>query len=99
METHTYTTSDGLRLNCLDYGGAGLPPLLFLHGGSAHAHWWDFVAPAFTDSFHVMALDQRGHGDSPWLREWAYGTRHYIADVSRIITEWKFGPPILVGHS
>jgi pimeloyl-ACP methyl ester carboxylesterase len=72
---------------------------LFLHGGSAHAHWWDFVAPAFTNDFHVMALDQRGHGDSPWTREWAYGTRHYIADLHQIITAWEFGPPILVGHS
>jgi pimeloyl-ACP methyl ester carboxylesterase len=99
MHRRTFHARDNLTLNCLDYGGEGHPPVLFLHGGSAHAHWWDFVAPAFTDSFHVMALDQRGHGDSPWLREWAYGTRHYIADVSRIITEWKFGPPILVGHS
>ena len=81
METVTFPASDNLPLHCLDYGGRGWPPLLFLHGGSAHAHWWDFVAPAFTGRFHVMALDQRGHGDSPWTSEWAYGTRHYIADL------------------
>ena len=46
-----------------------------------------------------MALDQRGHGDSPWTREWAYGSRHYIADLHQIITGWEFGPPVLVGHS
>ena len=58
--------ANGLALNCLDYGGEGKPPMLFLHGGSAHAHWWDFVAPAFVGDFHVLALDQRGHGESEW---------------------------------
>jgi pimeloyl-ACP methyl ester carboxylesterase len=46
-----------------------------------------------------MALDQRGHGDSPWTQEWAYGTRHYIADLYQIISAWGLGAPVLVGHS
>src|SRR5579863_1494887 len=86
-------------LNCLDYGGAGKPPMLFLHGGSAHAHWWDFVAPAFVEDFHVLALDQRGHGESEWAGEWAYGSRHYVSDLDQVIGQWQFGAPILVGHS
>jgi pimeloyl-ACP methyl ester carboxylesterase len=99
MNSRSFHASENLVLHCLDYGGLGRPPLLLLHGGSAHAHWWDFVAPAFTKQFHVMALDQRGHGDSPWTSEWAYGTRHYVADLHEIINSWEFGPPILVGHS
>lgn len=31
--------TEGLSLNCLDYGGEGKPPILFLQSGSAHAHW------------------------------------------------------------
>jgi pimeloyl-ACP methyl ester carboxylesterase len=99
METRSFTTIDGLTLNCLDYGGGGRPPMLFVHGGSAHAHWWDFVAPALTDRFHVLALDQRGHGDSQWAPQWAYGTRHYLADLEGIIANWGLGAPVLVGHS
>ncbi len=90
---------NGLRLNCLDYGGEGKPPLLFLHGGSAHAHWWDFVAPAFTGEWHALSLDQRGHGDSQWTSDWAYGSRHYVSDLGRIIDDWGWGAPVLVGHS
>jgi pimeloyl-ACP methyl ester carboxylesterase len=90
---------NGLSLNYLDYGGDGKPPLLFLHGGSAHAHWWDFVAPAFTDEWHALSLDQRGHGDSQWTDEWAYGSRHYVSDLERIIEKWGLGAPVLVGHS
>ncbi len=91
--------ANGLALNCLDYGGEGKPPILFLHGGSAHAHWWDFVAPAFVGDFHVLALDQRGHGESQWADEWAYGSRHYVSDLDQVIAAWGFGAPILVGHS
>ena len=84
MKAHRFT-ANGLALNCLDYGGEGKPPLLFLHGGSAHAHWWDFVAPAFVEDFHVLALDQRGHGESDWADEWAYGSRHYVSDLDQVI--------------
>jgi esterase len=98
MKKHRFI-ANGLALNCLDYGGEGKPPILFLHGGSAHAHWWDFVAPAFVADFHVLALDQRGHGDSEWADQWAYGSRHYVSDLDRLIDTWGFGAPILVGHS
>jgi esterase len=91
--------ANGLALNCLDYGGEGRPPMLFVHGGSAHAHWWDFVAPAFAPDFHVLALDQRGHGESEWADEWAYGSRHYVSDLAHVIDGWGFGAPILIGHS
>ncbi len=88
-----------LTLSCLDYGGEGLAPMLFLHGGSAHAHWWDFVAPAFTDRFHVLALDQRGHGNSQWAHQWEYGSRHYVSDLEQVIESWGLGAPVLIGHS
>ena len=87
------------ELSCADYGGAGGPPLLLVHGGAAHARWWDFVAPALRERFHVLALDQRGHGESPWTVDWAYGSRHYVADLAAIIEGWGLGAPVLVGHS
>ena len=89
----------GIDLSGLDYGGEGRPPMLLIHGGAAHARWWDFVAPALTGRFHVLALDQRGHGDSPWSAEWAYGSRHYAADLEAVIAGWGLGAPVLVGHS
>ncbi len=91
--------ANGLTLNCLDYGGEGKPPLLMVHGGSAHAHWWDFVAPHFSGRFHALALDMRGHGESEWAPQWAYGTRHYVADLENLIDTWGLGAPVLVGHS
>jgi pimeloyl-ACP methyl ester carboxylesterase len=89
----------GIELNCVDYGGEGGPPILLVHGGAAHARWWDFVAPSLTQDFHVLALDQRGHGGSPWIGQWAYGSRHYVADLEAVIDGWGLGAPVLVGHS
>jgi pimeloyl-ACP methyl ester carboxylesterase len=98
MKARTFRCNN-LNLNCLDYGSEGKPPLLFLHGGSAHAHWWDLVASPLVADYHALALDQRGHGDSDWSTDWAYGTRHYISDLHELILQWPFGPPVLIGHS
>ena len=59
---------NGLGLHLLESGAPGRPALCFLHGGAAHAHWFDLVTPAFADRFHVVSLDQRGHGESDWPR-------------------------------
>ena len=40
------------------------PPLILVHGGGAHSHWWDFAAPSFIEDFDVLALDLSGMGDS-----------------------------------
>lgn len=40
------------------------PGILFVHGHNAHAHWWDFIAPAFLKKYQVAAVDLSGMGDS-----------------------------------
>jgi pimeloyl-ACP methyl ester carboxylesterase len=92
-------TGAGLEINCVDYGGEGLQPVLFIHGGSASGHWWDFVAPSFTAKFHALAMDLRGHGESGWPAAADYGISDYAADVSAMVESWGLGEPILVGHS
>jgi len=55
---------DGRKLHLLDWGGEGRTPLLLLHGFTGHAHAWDTLSIALQPHFRVLALDQRGHGDS-----------------------------------
>jgi hypothetical protein len=38
-----FIEANGVRLRYLDYGTAGLTPMLCLHGGAVNAHWFDFV--------------------------------------------------------
>lgn len=92
---------DGLRLRVQDYGRAGEPPLLCLHGGAANAHWYDFVAAGFTPDHHVRALDFRGHGDSDWDRSPApdYTYARHAADVHALTEALDLRDFILIGHS
>ncbi len=54
----------GLRFHYLEWGNSGALPLVLLHGFASQARSWDHVAEALADRFRVLALDQRGHGDS-----------------------------------
>jgi pimeloyl-ACP methyl ester carboxylesterase len=75
------TTLGGLRFHYLDWGTAGRPPLLLLHGGAQTAHSWDEVAPDLATDHHVLALDQRGHGDTAWAPDGRYRREDFVADV------------------
>lgn len=90
---------DGLILNALEWGVPGRPALCFLHGGAAHAHWFDGVAPVFADRYHVLSLDQRGHGESQWAPVPAYATEDFTADLLRVMEAMGWGRMALVGHS
>jgi pimeloyl-ACP methyl ester carboxylesterase len=90
---------NALRLHGLEWGDPARPPLLFLHGGSAHCHWWDEVAPAFADRYHVVSLDQRGHGASQWSDPPAYGTRDFVFDLAGLMERLGWERMVLVGHS
>lgn len=90
---------NGLRLHLLESGAPGRPALCFLHGGAAHAHWFDRVTPAFADRFHVVALDQRGHGRSDWPKAPAYATEDFAADLLALMDRLGWRRMALVGHS
>jgi pimeloyl-ACP methyl ester carboxylesterase len=56
----------GVRFHYLDWGGDSLPPVVLLHGGRLTAHTWDLAALLLRERYRLIALDQRGHGDSGW---------------------------------
>lgn len=89
----------GLRLHYLDYGTATHPPMLCIHGGAAHAHWYDFIANRFTPDYHVRALDLRGHGDSDWGDPHGYNYQRYADDVFETVDRLDLQDFVLMGHS
>lgn len=97
--TSRFIEAGGVRLHYLDYGSAGRPAMLCLHGGAAHAHWFDFVAASFSPDYHVRALDQRGHGDSEWASPQAYSYAHYAADLAEVVEKFDLRDFVLIGHS
>jgi len=94
-----FVEANGIKLHYLDYGTAGRRPMLCLHGGAAHAHWFDFVAPGFTPDHHVYSMDLRGHGDSAWADPHTYVWKHYAADVNALVEKLDLRDFVLIGHS
>jgi pimeloyl-ACP methyl ester carboxylesterase len=76
-----FAVVNGLRLHYLDWGTRGKPPLLLLHGLAVFARAWDHNARALRDVAQVVALDQRGHGDSDRAPCEGYRTEAYASDI------------------
>ncbi len=89
----------GIRLHYLDWGNQGQPPMLLLHGFLGHAHVWDDLALTLRDRYHVIALDQRGHGQSQWLENGAYTLADHFSDIAGLVEALRLDPFILLGHS
>ena len=94
-----FITINDLSLHYLEWGKATNPPLILLHGGSAHAHWWDHIAPALAQTYWVLAFDLRGHGDSDWTSPPMYEIADYVSDLKSLVTDLKLKIPVLIGHS
>ena len=88
-----------IGLHYLDWGEAGRPPILFLHGGALTAHTWDLCCLALREAFHCLALDQRGHGESDWAPDADYSLPSQREDIRGFAETLGLEAPILVGQS
>jgi pimeloyl-ACP methyl ester carboxylesterase len=89
---------DGTEVSYRAFGDNLSSGLVLVHGGAAHARWWDHVAPMLATDRRVVAVDLSGHGDSGrrdhysldgWAREVVA-----VADAAGIAA-----PPVIAGHS
>jgi pimeloyl-ACP methyl ester carboxylesterase len=94
-----FVEANGMRLHYLDWGNPHLPDMLLLHGGAQSAHSWDFFALAMRDHFHIVAVDQRGHGDSDWSEDGAYDTAFHVDDMAAFTTAIGLDRFVLMGLS
>ncbi|RYY25838.1 MAG: alpha/beta hydrolase [Sphingomonadales bacterium] len=64
---------DGVEIELLTWGQVGKPGLLFLHGDSAHADWWAFIAPFFAEEWRCAAISWSGMGSSGRRATYTFG--------------------------
>lgn len=88
-----------MRFHYLEWGAADAPPIVLLHGGHQSAHSWDLVSLHLARNYRVLALDQRGHGDSEWARDVEYSNHTMSLDAEAFIVTLGLDRPILIGHS
>src|SRR5258707_11186782 len=77
----------GLRFHYRDWASrrSGAPDLVLLHGYTGHARSWDAFAQGMTDRYRVLALDQRGHGESGWAPADRYGVDDMADDLTAFV--------------
>lgn len=89
---------DGCRIHYRLWGESAAPPLLLIHGGGAHTHWWDFIAPLLARDYRVGAFDLSGMGDSG--RRDHYEFEIYARETVAVCEAAGFDErAVLVGHS
>lgn len=97
----SFVTSHGTKLELLTWGEVGKPGLLLVHGNSAHADWWSFIAPYLAKDYRVAAFSLAGMGESEWRDRYAFtdfaGDAEACARAAGLYEGG--GKPIYIGHS
>jgi pimeloyl-ACP methyl ester carboxylesterase len=79
-------TLNGLRFHYRDWGSPQALPLVLLHGFTSNARHWDTLAQAMAERYRVVALDQRGHGETDWAPDGDY-MAHRVNEDFRAFVE------------
>lgn len=89
----------GHRFHYTEWGPPSAPALVLLHGLTGHARSWDDEAQALAPVRRVLALDQRGHGDSDPAPDGDYTLAALVADLEAFVTALGLARLDLVGLS
>jgi len=97
----THLEVEGAEIEVLTWGERGQPGLLLLHGFTAHADWWSFIAPFLLQGRRVVAFSLSGMGRSGWRD--AYSLEQHAREAIAVANATGLFDsavaPILVGHS
>ncbi len=93
----TVTTDDGARLAVRRVGSG--PTVVLVHGLTGNRHDWAPVARRLlSEGFRVVAVEQRGHGESTRGTD-GYGVPRLAADLAQVLSALDLRNVTLVGHS
>ena len=85
-------------LNTIHHGSPVTgPSLLIVHGLFGSARNWSVIAKRLSDTRHVVAVDMRNHGDSPWHDSHSYADM--ADDLAEVIAGLPGGQADVLGHS
>lgn len=86
-----------MLLHAYEWGEAGAPTVVCLHGVAAHGLRFRRLAERLAGRRRVVALDLRGHGHSEWEPPWDLDT--HATDVLETLDALGIERAALVGHS
>jgi lipase len=87
-----------VKLHVHEWGDAGAPPLVCLHGVTGHgARFRQLAEERWAATFRVVAPDLRGHGTSEWEPPWSFST--HVDDLVETIDALGIAQADWLGHS
>jgi len=99
-EREGFILSDGLKLRVREWGEPSGRPIVLLHGLRGYSGTWRGFAGALAGGgWRLIALDQRGRGDSDWDPGANYYTDAYLADLVALTDQLGLERFVLLGHS
>src|SRR3546814_8009938 len=98
---HCWKGAGGVGIAADRWGDPAGRLVRLLHGGGQTRQAWKGTGQILGDAgYNAVAFDARGHGDSDWAAEGAYGPDAMVDDLCRVIEAAGDGrPPLLVGAS
>lgn len=97
---HFWNGYGGLRIAGDSWGDPNGPLVLLQHGGGQTRHAWKNTGELLgAAGYFVVAFDARGHGDSDWAPDGAYGQDAMVRDLECVVAALGNRRPVLVGAS
>ncbi|MGE0799747.1 MAG: alpha/beta fold hydrolase [Lautropia sp.] len=82
------------------WGDPDRPLVVLQHGGGQTRHAWKGTGQVLGEAgYHAVAFDARGHGDSDWAEDGAYGQDVMVQDLQCVLNALGNRPCVLVGAS
>jgi len=95
----SYVTLSGLRFHSVTWGRHDAPAVLCLHGLRSYSRTFQPLAATLARDFRVIALDQRGRGETDWDPRREYYVAHYAKDIEAFVDAMGLDTLHLLGHS
>jgi non-heme chloroperoxidase len=97
---HYWSGHGGLRIAGDSWGDPLGRLVLLQHGGGQTRHAWKGAGEKLAAAgYFVVAFDARGHGDSGWAPDGAYGQDAMVQDLECVVAALGNRRPVLVGAS
>lgn len=99
LGTHGYIHLQDVKLHYVACGDTSKPLMLCLHGFPEFWYSWRYQLKEFSKDYRVVAVDQRGYGESdkPSGKE-NYAVDKLAADIKQLIPALGYEKCTLVGH-